>query len=239
MPYDLEELAVKTGIKSDKLGKEIKVMGALQELTMIFGNENQKIGLYGGTALNKIYFGDRQRLSYDLDIEAFSYKKTAAVIRKVSESEVPFHKTARFIYKEVQIDFTSAIGMEEPVLCKASSLLSNFGYPIATVNVPSYSLEYLMARKTMALLSRMLNKDIYDAWMGLNIMKDAKKYKLYVKKLVKKENADLNHLIAQLNFYSKNKFIKDTATDIEALRVPMPSLMVTDILNKLEEFGLK
>jgi predicted nucleotidyltransferase component of viral defense system len=237
--YDFDEIILKTGIRKVKLEEEIKVMDALQELALILANEGHKYALYGGTAINKIYFNERQRLSYDLDIEAFSYEKTKALFERISDQGVPFSKAARFIYKGVQVDLTKATRMEEPRVYNAKSLLSFFNYPIASVNVPSYSLEYLMARKTVALLSRMVNKDIYDAWTGLELMTDTNKYKDYLYRFARADKIDVKYLIAQLGFFSERGFIVEENVKIDALKVVRPSIMVRDVLRNLEMLGVR
>lgn len=237
MSANFDTIVSRTGISGEKLRKEIEVMEALQSLMLILTNEGEEFALYGGTALNKIYFGSKQRLSYDIDIESFSYTSTEKLLRKICGLAIPFDKAARFTYKNVQIDLTKAQMIEEPKLYLAKSLLNFFDYPIASVNVVSYSLEYLMARKTMALLSRMVNKDIYDAWMGFQSMKDKKKYKNYLDKLAVSEKTDIKYLVAQLKFYHEKKYIRDTEVNIEALGFPSPGIMVGDILLQLKKAG--
>ncbi len=235
--YNLEDIVLKTGIDKDKLTKEIEVMEALQELTLIFANEGHKVALYGGTAINKIYFGEKQRLSYDLDIESFDYEKTLKLLERISDSQKIFSKAARFVYNGVQIDFTKAAKIEEPKVYSAKSLLNFFNYPVVSVNVPSYSLEYLMARKTVALLSRMVNKDIFDAWLGLELMKDKRLYKVYLHKLVVAEKIDITYLISQLRFFSEKGYIGGKSLQIEALNRVSPSIMVRDVLKTLSLLG--
>ncbi len=239
MEYNIDEIGLKTGINPDKINKEIQVMDALHNLTILLGNSMQKFGLYGGTAMNKIYFGEKQRLSYDLDIEAYTYMKTKQILTNVSSVTSSFSKADRFTYKNVQIDLTKATGFEMPKLYTATSLISFFNYPIAEVVVQSYSLEYLLARKTLALLSRVVDKDIYDTWMGLNMVKDIEKYRRYIKKFMQQEHTDSKHLISQLEYYLDNEIIKNERAKIEVLMIPNLRLMIKDILSKFEEFGIK
>ena len=239
MEYNIDEIGLKTGINPDKINKEIQVMNAIRNLTILFGNSMQKFGLYGGTAINKIYFGEKQRLSYDLDIEAYTYMKTKQVLTNVSSVTSSFSKANRFTYKNVQVDLTKATGFEMPKLYTATSLLSFFNYPIAEVVVQSYSLEYLLARKTLALLSRVVDKDIYDTWMGLNMIKDIEKYKHYLKKFTQQGHTNSRYLINQLEYYLDNGIIKNERAKIEVLMIPNLRLMTKDILSKFEEFEIQ
>lgn len=186
-------------------------------------------------ALNKIYFGERQRLSCDLDIERFDLVKAKKLIGSISEQSVQFKKAARFIYKGVQIGLTKAIEMEKPKIMNAKSLLNFFWYPIASVNVPSYSLELLMAKKAMALLSRMVNKDIYDSWTGLKLMSDKKKFSKYLELLSVEQDLDIPYMLMQLRFYSNGGFIKDMS--IDALNYPSSKIMVNDIFKEFSDLG--
>ncbi len=239
MEYNLDEIALKTGISPDKIGREIQVIEALHNIMILFGNAGQKFGLYGGTAMNKIYFGEKQRLSYDLDLETYAYENTKNILTRASAVAIPFPKAARFVYKNVQIDLTRATELEQPKLYTATSLIAFFNYPIAAVAVQSYSLEYLLARKTLALLSRVVDKDIYDSWVGFGILKDPEKYKKYLKKLMRQEHINAGHLISQFEYYLDDELIKNERAKIEAIAAPNLRLMVRDILSRFVELGLK
>ncbi len=233
MPYDLAEVSLKTGITQEKLQKEVSNMVALQELTALFASEGQKVALYGGTALNKIYFGNDQRISYDLDIESFAFDKSVSLLKRVSDGEVSHIKAARFVYKGVQIDLTKARKMEEPSLRKVESILGFFNYPMGSLLVPSYSLEFLLARKTTALLSRMVAKDVYDAWMGLKILKNEKLYKSYVFKVAKADKMNLHYHIGQLNYFYKSGDMKYEPESIDVSRPVDFKIMIGDIILRL------
>ncbi len=214
MQYDLKGLVIRTGIGEEKLRKEIEVMQALQDLFIVLGNSSQKVALFGGTALNKIYYGERQRLSYDIDIESYSLKSTKKVLSEICNRTVESPKAARFVYKNVIVDLMKAHNIEEPQLKKAYSLLSMFGYPIASVAVPSYSLEYLLAKKTMAILSRTLNKDIYDMWVGMQLIKDKGMYVEYARKLAELEKVNMEYLIGVMLHHIKAGSVHDKDTEI-------------------------
>lgn len=203
MPYDLEEISIKTGISVEKLRKELQVMNAMQDLFLELSNKGQEVALYGGTALNKIYYGPRQRLSYDIDIDSPTYGKAKKAITLLASKTIVMKKACRAEYEGVVIDLTEATGLEKPVLLKARSMLEFFGYPANSVTVPSYSLEYILARKTMAMLSRMVNKDIYDMWIGLQLLKDKAKYRRYVESLAAMEELDLDYLLASFEYSIK------------------------------------
>lgn len=234
MPYDLAEVSLKTGISQEKLQKEVSNMVALQELGALFASEGQKVALIGGTALNKIYYGKDQRISYDLDIESFTFEKSFALLKKVSETKVAHSISSRFVYKGVIIDLMRARKMEEPRLRKVESLLSFFNYPMGSLLVQSYSLDFLLARKTAALLARMVAKDVYDTWMGLKILKDTKTYKSYMKRIARADKMNLDYLIAQFSYLYKSGNMRYSVESIDVIRPVNFKIMVGDILLKLK-----
>lgn len=235
MQYDLKGLVIRTGIREEKLKKEIEVMQALQDLFITLGNSSQKVALFGGTALNKIYYGERQRLSYDIDIESYSFESTKRVLEKICDRTVESPKAARFVYKNVVVDLMKAHNIEKPQLKKAYSLLSMFDYPIASVTVPSYSLEYLLAKKTMAVLSRTLNKDIYDMWVGMQLIKDDEAYEGYTRKLAELEKVDMEYLIGVMLHNIKAGSVHDKDTEIiDVLKRVQTTQLAKDVALWLE-----
>ena len=233
MPYDLAEVSLKTGIAQEKLQKEVSSMVALQELGALFASKSQKVALFGGTAINKIYYGKDQRISYDLDIESFAFEKSLALLQKVSETKVAHPKSSRFIYKGVVIDLMMARKMEEPRLRKVESLLGFFNYPMGSLLVQSYSLEFLLARKTAALLSRMIAKDVYDTWMGLKLLKDMKTYKSYMNRIAKADKMNLDYLIGQFGYFYKSGDMMYSPESIDVIRPVNFKIMTGDVLLKL------
>ncbi len=233
MPYDLADVSLKTGITQEKLQKEVAGMVALQELAALFASERQKVALYGGTALNKIYFGKDQRISYDLDIESFAFERSISLMQRVCDSKVSHIKAARFVYKGVVVDLTKARRIEEPSLRRVESLLGFFNYPMGSLLVPSYSLELLLARKTTALLSRLVPKDVYDTWMGLKLLKGEKLYRSYVLKIAKAERMNLQYLIGQLKYFYKSGDMRYEPESIDVIRTVNFKIMIGDVILRL------
>ena len=71
----------------------------LQELNALFASEGQKVALFSGGALNKIYFGKDQQLSYGIDMESFAFEKSIALLQRVSETKIAHPKSSRYVYK--------------------------------------------------------------------------------------------------------------------------------------------
>lgn len=227
MPYDINfnELAIKTGIATDRLQNNISTYDAMAKLFPILEIEGQKTGLYGGTALNKVYYGKKQRLSYDLDIFCYSYDDTLKVLKKHGAKEVPSislskkHRNSRFIFQNIKLDLWEAGRrvLEEPQKREATDLLYYFNYLIPKVAIPTYSLEYLLAEKTLAMANRNELKDIYDTWTGLQILKNQTKYRKLLKAVFKKNGIPdyLHYLRMQIHVISKNfSYYKQKTIDV-------------------------
>ncbi len=238
MPDDtLLEISIKTGIGSDKLQRELSVMDAITPLFTLLENEDLKVGLYGGTALNKIYFKERQRLSYDLDLFCYDYSKTLKLLKdNGAKATVSANVRGELYYKNVKLDLWAVKKtQEEPKKCEIKSMLAFFGYRIPTVMCPSYSLEFLLAHKIMALSSRNLLKDIYDSWMGLQILTDKKLFLKYLDVLETEKDLDATKAFRQMVLPSID-YYRDKQVDVP--NCPTPELMIKDIdsmLNALQK----
>lgn len=190
---DLDMLAIELKISTDRLSKNIATYTAMSELFPVLEVAGCEIGLFGGTAINKIYFGKRQRLSYDLDIFVYNYDKTMEVLKKngakIKYSGIaPMDKKAvstRMGYRDIVLDIVNTKDEIRPRRLQAFDLLYYYGGLLPPVVVPSYPLEYLLAEKTMALLERNELRDIYDTWTGMSLLKNTEGYARYIKKAAK------------------------------------------------------
>jgi len=234
---NLDEVALNVGISADKLEKSISVHSAMSEIFPALEIAGCKVGLFGGTALNKIYFGKAQRLSYDLDIFAYSYAKTIKELEGIgarTEFSGNFPKkkginSTRMTYKSIMLDIVDAKSLkEQPVKLQAFDLLYYYGQLISPTTVPSYKLEYLLAEKTMAMLDRNELKDIYDMYVGIQLLKEIKTYRKNLLAAAKRQGikdilayADMQiHIMMKNGDYYRNKEIEVTnkATALEMLR---------------------
>ncbi len=241
--FDIDALSIETGISSEKLSKNIIVYTAMSTVFPLLEISGCEVGLFGGTALNMIYFGKKQRLSYDLDI--FSYSASALSILKKAGAKVKYsgmmpanmkRPSARLDYSGAVIDLVNAEkGMEKPQKRQAYSILYYYRQLIPPVVVPSYSLEYLLAEKTMALLDRNELKDIYDTWIGCNLIEDTPKYARYLRAIAKKRDikdiaayADyrIAHMLNNIDYYEKK--------DIETINKASAFIMLKSIRTFLD-----
>lgn len=237
MPDDaLLDISIKTGLEVDKLEKELAVIEAITPLFTALENGGQKTGLYGGTALNKIYFDAKQRLSYDLDIFCYSFNKTVTILKKIgAETRTLGNDRAGLYYKHVKLDLWSVKKTsEDPKKHEVKSILSFFGYRIPTVMCPSYSLEFLLAKKTIAMASRNLLKDIYDVWTGFQLLKNRRLFFKYLDMAETEENLDSARIFREI--VGKNTdYYKDKQVD--TLNHPPADVMIWDIDKWLNQRG--
>lgn len=242
MEYDFDEIALKTGIAKTRIVDSVKTYEAMSRLFPKLELENQDIGLYGGTALNEIYYAKNQRLSYDIDLFCYSYKSTLETLSKLGTETIfdgrkDGNERAKLRLYGVEIDLWNAKRtLEKPAKRELTSLLYYFGYILPPIIVPSYSLEYLLAEKTIALADRNMLKDIYDLWLGLKLIKDKKKYFGYLNKLGEKMDMDVfAYVPTQIDFISKNvKYYEKEKIDV--LYQPSIALMINEIKQQLEKF---
>lgn len=240
MPYNInfDEVAMKTNIATDRLRDNINTYDAMSKLFPLLETEDQKVGLYGGTALNKVHFGKKQRLSYDLDIFCYSYKATLKVLEKNGATLVPSStlsakaKNSRYLFNNIRLDLWEADKkpIEEPKKRQATDLLYYFNYLISPLSVPTYSLEYLLASKTLTMAHRNELKDIYDTWIGLQLLKDEVEYRKYLKIICKKDGIeDFKHYMrSQIYLMSKSiDYYKEKRIDV--LYQPSTGAMLKDI----------
>ncbi len=70
MEYDLEHLSRTSGFSVREIEKVLRISDLLEDISNVKFLQ-KRLSLYGGTALNFIYFQDVPRLSVDLD---FNYR---------------------------------------------------------------------------------------------------------------------------------------------------------------------
>lgn len=182
--FDLDAMALKTGISTDRLSANLSAYEAMSRLFPMLEAAGCAVGLFGGTALNKIYFGKLQRLSYDIDI--FSYSMEKAMLAMKSEGAIVRYSgrmpanqkgvSVKMDYLGISVDLVASSFRERPAKMQAYDLLYYYGLPMPPIVVPSYTLEFLLAEKTIALIERNELKDIYDVWVGRSLVKDQAKY---------------------------------------------------------------
>jgi predicted nucleotidyltransferase component of viral defense system len=240
MEYDLDRLSITTGISPSHLKDDLNTYSVMSFLFPKLEAKDQTFGLYGGTALNKIYFGKNQRLSYDIDLLCYDYKKIFQALKDfkaVLISSSQRIERAKFNLNGVEIDLwgiKKETAIETPEKRELVDLLHYFGYLVPSILAPSYSIEYLIAEKTIALADRNMLKDIYDTWRGLKLLEDKNKYKKYINKISERDDiSGFPYVLSQLEFMAKNinYYKKET---IDLIYQPDIELMLNEIKSYIE-----
>ncbi|OIO26593.1 hypothetical protein COX85_00685 [Candidatus Micrarchaeota archaeon CG_4_10_14_0_2_um_filter_55_9] len=176
-----EKILFATGLTRDFACKELKLNEVLGEWNHVCLTNGANYALFGGTAINKVYLGN-SRFSEDLDLHLFnaSLKQATGLVKQLSgvkpgKSRRLFKAFHRFpLHYSVEeegveddvINLDLSLSLKEPgskiVLCKTRSFLNSYGLPVASLSIPTYELETLVAMKLLALTSRSEGKDFYD-----------------------------------------------------------------------------
>jgi len=180
----LKLIAAKTGLALNYVDKEEKISLLLSQLWEIFG---EKAIIKGGTALNRVYLAriGVARFSEDIDIDYFNGNvetSTGEVVEGMKKIKGFNVKGPRILHRMFRFDcyYTNTLGNRDRV--KVEFYLSRPSYLEARVELVKspffdsyptmfrvYSLEDLLAKKVVALYSRMEGKDIYDVFHALNL----------------------------------------------------------------------
>lgn len=190
-------ISASTNIEPSDIKYEVEMLDFSSRLFSELEKEKVPFYLFGGTALNKGFFGGRQRLSKDLDIELDrrgfdnTARKFESIIIRIGypnfRAEKYGGRCALHVYigkniDEIKIDITPQKNTIKGERVTLHSVLEYAGIPVKTVDVMSYPFEYLLAYKVSALQRRMLYKDIYDTYIGLQLGLDASKFMRYLGK---------------------------------------------------------
>lgn len=235
-----------TGINDTYIKYDLELSNFISLFFSVIKDNNLDLILHGGTALNRGFFGEKQRLSVDIDLETKSNKKIIinkiinALKNKGITSEVPANING-LIIAHTKNESRIRIEISErkfDVKTQKIDLIPLTNYlqftSLITYDVISYPLEYLMARKLNALSRRLIYKDIYDTYIGLNIIKEGP-FKKYVK-LIEKE---YNFVEAAVYYLKKGTFEKNDAFDYKfhtQLKYrKSEEFMTNEIVNKIEK----
>jgi predicted nucleotidyltransferase component of viral defense system len=189
-------IVASTNLDPEDIRYEIDMINFSSRLSKALNEKSIKVYLFGGTALNKGFFMDKQRLSRDLDFEVCksqSFKSTAlkfeAGIKRAGYKNIRIseNKNSYTIYvsmeetaNELKIDLVPQQNAIRPTQLTLHSILEYAGIPIKTADMMSYPFEYLLAYKLNALHRRMLYKDVYDSYTALQMPLDTGKLVRYM-----------------------------------------------------------
>lgn len=177
-------ISARTGLGRKFISKEDRISLLLK---IISEWEEWDIALKGGTAINRLYLGEKGRFSEDIDIDVFGPQRSKEKLEQIKgmmESISDFniqgprmmHLTARFdaYYTNefgekdrVRLDLYLANDRPWSVRPVERKIITSSIIQTNPSLVPVYSFEDLLAHKIVALGSRMEGKDLYDIHFSL------------------------------------------------------------------------
>ncbi len=197
----MNDLIALTGLGRDVITYHLDLSTFIDEFFSKAGEKGiDRIHMFGGTAINRAFFGKNQRFSLDMDLnyngkEDRGMKELGKIIKdtgyKILEQRWmnPKHTLKRLVVSSPPgraVNFTiDAHFLKEETDApfenlSLRSITEFFGYPLLRTVVPSYKLEYLLSGKLSALKDRTVDRDVYDSYMGLMVPPDYKLLKKYV-----------------------------------------------------------
>lgn len=189
-----QQAAARTGIGMQYVLKEARIFEIWNKICPIMLSDavlsEAKIICKGGTSLNKIYLGDIQRFSEDIDLDIFfkdnrskdekiEYIKNNIIAPLNSSYTIPKEARRRNVV-HFTCKFKNEISMDDNVFLefnvgetmtgsnKITSAKSTM-LPLTVDKVPVYSFYTLIAKKLKAFYERDEGKDIYDIYSSLKI----------------------------------------------------------------------
>lgn len=207
MAYDKDLLNfayARTGISPLSLAFDLELGNFINLFFQEASRLRMHMNAYGGTPLNRGFFGERQRLSLDLDLATrgkgtfnIDMINVRDIIKSIGYKEVRSRLFEdSFVVHVSKGEGTIKVEMRKRELAAKTQLvtlhplLEYYGLPSATTIVPTYEFEFLLASKLHALARRMIYRDLYDAFTGLQIVKDTGKLGRYIKTLDRKRKTD-------------------------------------------------
>ncbi len=209
------QAAARTGIGMQYILKEARVFDIWNRICPVILSEevsSQATAICkGGTPLSKIFLGDVQRFSEDIDLDIFFEDEKSKnekiefikdnIISTVGGSyEIPDEARRKDVV-HFTCKFTNEIGMPDNVFLEFNvgekmvgdrevAVASSTILPLTVEKVPVYSFHTLIAKKLKAFYERDEGKDVYDIYSSLKITDDVKAIIDILKQVLKAEGID-------------------------------------------------
>lgn len=175
----LRSIAAKFGLSVQFVYKEYKLMQVVGECIRINADAQLPLVMKGGTALNKIYFGELQRFSEDIDFDYRGDRKELIAFMKNMvafsvqgpwrvRQVIRFHCVYTFRHQTDYIRLEFNIGAQpqtaQPLAVRP---ITSALFGITHTGLSSYAFDDLVAQKLQALKNRCEGKDVWDCFHAL------------------------------------------------------------------------
>ena len=191
---EAQQAAAKTGIGLQYVMKESRVFDIWSKICPAFFSDEIKnhatVICKGGTPLNKIFLGNVQRFSEDIDMDIFFKKKLEREekIQFIKDNVISLLQGSYTIPKEARrkniilffCKFQNELGMWDNIQLEfnlgeartGDDIVSNARseiLPLRLDGIPVYSFDTLVAKKFKAFYERDEGKDVYDIYYSLKL----------------------------------------------------------------------
>lgn len=187
----LMEIKKKTGIPTDRLRKELRLVLRLADL---FAGAGVPYALNGGAALNMIFLDGARRLPSDIDLRTDDIAGSRALLEadlQKLDKPAPLPSICCFVDRSgIEVDLAPNPYQRERKWFVARSIFCEYGHPELSVGVLSYDFEVLLADKIMALARKRMAKDLYDTFVSIGRDFDRKKLADLLARLEKHDRVD-------------------------------------------------
>ncbi|MBS3175566.1 nucleotidyl transferase AbiEii/AbiGii toxin family protein [Candidatus Woesearchaeota archaeon] len=209
---ELRRIAAKEQLSLNYVAKD-----EMLSKVLIYLQENDKIILKGGTAINRVYLRNK-RLSEDIDFDFISKKNvkeslidTKEIMNKIKDFQIArpriMKETIRYdLYYINPLNHKDKIRVEFKIVKKAENYekrIVNFGFvPFTTSLINVYDVEELIKHKAAYIVNRLEGKDFFDFYFLLDL--EHKKIGLDREKLLERLNLEerkIKELANTINHY--------------------------------------
>jgi len=220
---EAQQAAAKTGIGLQYVLKESRVFDIWSKICPAFLSKEFKdhatVICKGGTPLNKIFLGNVQRFSEDIDMDIFFKKKLEKddKVQFIRDNIMPLLSSAYTIPKEARrrniilffCQFQNEIGMKDNIQLEFNVSEVRTGVdviadahskilPLNLSGIPVYSFDTLIAKKMKAFYEREEGKDIYDLYYSLKLNNNMTKIIQILKDVLKSSKIDYDEFVKEI-----------------------------------------
>jgi len=232
MRYDIKGISRETGFEPRFIEKVLKISDVLQEISRI-KFLHKRLSLYGGTALNFVYFQGIPRLSFDLD---FNYrqvtdadwgegrneidKQIKQLLNDLDYVDIAIQPSYPLLRMDVKYSTTNGLrdsfkietGYLRRMPILRNDVLANFNHIGSNENFKILTplKEELFSNKVATLLYRGRSNDLFDVYniskldFNLNLFKKCFVIECIIRGLNPKE-IDISETLKSISFESKLK----------------------------------
>jgi predicted nucleotidyltransferase component of viral defense system len=220
---EAQQAAARSGIGLQYVLKESRVFDIWSKICPAFLSKDIKdhatVICKGGTPLNKIFLGNVQRFSEDIDMDIFFKKKLEKddKILFIKDNIMPLLSGSYTIPKEARrgniimffCQFQNEIGMKDNIQLEFNvsevrtgvDVIADAHSKILTLSlsgIPVYSFDTLIAKKLKTFYEREEGKDVYDLYHSLQLNSNWTRIIPILKDVLKSSKIDYDEFVKEI-----------------------------------------